>query len=185
MCITTCFHSKLHKSNAVVYVQFYVEEFQVHGVMVRQSYPSRSAPPDIPSMHLAPFLVTTMLLTRFPKLHFTSPELFWDRQFVLLNPFTFLFAQPPILFHSGTRVYNFLFLSDHTCTRQDPRLCSPGTLGRDCLSPAMAPEARGQFAAIKRAGQKEDQDLETLSRNRPFAVPSPLYHQTGILRLLK
>lgn len=111
MCITTCFHSKLHKSNAVVYVQFYVEEFQVHGAMVRQSYPSRSAPPDIPSMHLAPFLVTTMLLTRFPKLHFTSPGLFWDRQFVLLNPFTFLFAQPPILFHSGTHAFTTSFSS--------------------------------------------------------------------------
>ena len=39
------------------------------------------------------------LVTLFPMLHFTSSWLFWDYQFVLLNPFTF-FTRPPTILPS-------------------------------------------------------------------------------------
>lgn len=155
MCITKFFYSKLQESNAVVYVQCCVAQFQVHGVVVRQSYTSQSVPPDTSSTHLAPYVVIAMLLTRFPKLHLTSPGLFWNCQFVPLNPFAFLFTQPPILLHSGTHEFTVSFSSaiTHAPTRTHA-LCSPGAPGRDCLSPAMASEARGQLAAMKSTGPK-------------------------------
>lgn len=131
----------------------------------RQSYTSQSVPFDISSMHLAPYEVTTTSLTRFPKLHFTAPGLFWNCQFVLLNPFTFLFTQPPILPHSGKT--SFSSAITHAPIRTHA-LCSPGTLG----NPAMASEARGQFAAVKSTRPKEDQFMEALPRN--LATRSPV-----------
>ena len=44
--------------------------------------------PNISSTHLAPYTVITVLLTVFPGLYFTSPWLFSNYQFVLLNPRT-------------------------------------------------------------------------------------------------
>ena len=38
--------------------------------MVRQSRTLQSAPPGIPSTHLAPHIITTILLTMFPMLYF-------------------------------------------------------------------------------------------------------------------
>ena len=55
---------------------------------------------DKSSAHLAPYTVITILLSIFSILHFTSPWLFCNYQFVLLDPFTF-FTIPPNPFPSG------------------------------------------------------------------------------------
>ena len=49
--------------------------------------------PEWSSINLAPHIVITILLTIIPMLFFASPWLFFNYQFVLLNPFT-LFTQP-------------------------------------------------------------------------------------------
>ena len=48
------------------------------------------------STHLTPYIVFTVLLIIFLMLEFTSPWLFCNCQFVLLNPFTFFIHTPPI-----------------------------------------------------------------------------------------
>ena len=45
--------------------------------------------PDTSSTHLAPYIIITILLTKFPVLYFTSPC-----QYGLLNPFTFFTWSP-------------------------------------------------------------------------------------------
>ena len=70
-----------------------LHQFQVYRIMVRQSYAECSTP-IISSTQLAPYTVITILLTVIPKLHFTFSRLFYNYQFVLLNPFSF-FTQPP------------------------------------------------------------------------------------------
>ena len=54
----------------------------------------QSGPPDISSTHLAPYLFIIILLTVFSMLYFTSPGLFCDYQFILLNPFIFFIQSP-------------------------------------------------------------------------------------------
>ena len=49
---------------------------------------STKCSPNISSIHLAPYLVITVLLTVFPVLYFTIPWLFSNYQSVL-NPFTY------------------------------------------------------------------------------------------------
>ena len=76
----------------VVYIQhctFCVYSNIVLFWVVRQLYTLQSGPPDTSSIHLAPYTVTTVLLTVFPVLSFTSLWLFYNYQFILLNPFTF------------------------------------------------------------------------------------------------
>ena len=59
--------------------------------------------PSISSPHLAPHTVITILLTVFPMLYFTTLWLFCNYQFVLLNPFTFLFSWLKLLkWHTGS-----------------------------------------------------------------------------------
>lgn len=61
----------------------------------------RSDPPDQPSTHSAPCVVTTTLLTIFPTLqHSASLWPFCNNQIVLLNPFAF-FTQPSTPLSSG------------------------------------------------------------------------------------
>ena len=76
--------------------------FQVYSIVVRQSYTLQSGPPHISSIHLALYLVITILLTIFPMgMYFTSPRLLHSYdQFVVLNPFTF-FTQSPNPLPSG------------------------------------------------------------------------------------
>ena len=44
--------------------------------------------------HLTPYIVTRILLTKFPTPYFTSPWVFYNYQILLLNLFTF-FTHPP------------------------------------------------------------------------------------------
>ena len=48
-------------------------QFQVYSIVVRQSYTFQSGPLDISSNYLALYLISTILLTIFPMLYFTSP----------------------------------------------------------------------------------------------------------------
>ena len=56
-------------------------------IVLRQSYTLQSGPLilQVPTWH---HTVITMLVTVFPMLHFTSPWLYCNYQFVLLNPST-------------------------------------------------------------------------------------------------
>ena len=81
--------------------------FQVCSTVVRQSHTLQSAPPDTSSTHLVPCTVTTILLTVFPVLYFTSLQLFCNCQFVLLSPFTLL-HKPPCPSHLTTQFVDLL-----------------------------------------------------------------------------
>ena len=65
----------------------------MYSTVVRQSHNWQRDPHNESGTHQAPPIVTTLWWTLFPMLYFTFPWLFWDSQFVLLNPFTF-FTQP-------------------------------------------------------------------------------------------
>ena len=52
-------------------------------IVVRQPYTLQSVSPDISSLHLTPHTVITISLAHVPALHFTSPGLFCNYQFVL------------------------------------------------------------------------------------------------------
>ena len=73
--------------------------FRCTGIVVRQSYALQSGPSCISSTHLKPYiLISTILLTLFPMLYFTSLWLFYHYQFVLPNPSPFLPSTPnPLL----------------------------------------------------------------------------------------
>ena len=61
--------------------------------MIIYLYDIQSGHPDKARTHPTPYLFITILLPIFLVLYFTSPWLFWDYQFVLLNPFA-LFTHP-------------------------------------------------------------------------------------------
>ena len=56
--------------------------------------------PNKSSTHLAPYILKTVLLTIFLMSYFTSPWLFCNYQFMLLNLFTFSLL-PPAPLYSG------------------------------------------------------------------------------------
>ena len=87
------------KINCVVLFLFYWHSilfyFQVQSIAVRQSYTLESGPPGISS---PPSTIHCYynIIDCIPVLYFTSPCLFWNCQFVLLSPFTFLTQLPKL-----------------------------------------------------------------------------------------
>ena len=79
-------------SNKYLYFSYYMD-----GYFLDRPHTLQSIPACIFSAHLAPYVVITILLAAFPMLYFTTSWLFWNYQFVLLNPFIFFtqFPNPP------------------------------------------------------------------------------------------
>ena len=61
----------------------------MHSIVVRHLYNLHSDPPNKSCTHLTPCRVITASLTIFPNLCFTSPWLFYNCQFLSINPLTF------------------------------------------------------------------------------------------------
>ena len=107
---------KFFNISIILDIQHYVSFRCTYNIEIRRLYNLKSDHPNKSSTHLTPCIVITVLLTIFPMPYFTSPWLFCNWQFVLLDLFTFFthpLSPPPICQPSGTWVFLFSSYSSY------------------------------------------------------------------------